>query len=171
VWDYVSVEMWPLTGPLSIHWMMDAWIWNIDGMRIGRGEPKYPEKKPFPMALFHNPLWSALELNSGDQSPGECNLDRTTSYSEIHPIKCTRAKIPCSVLYLQHKRGIFFPCQINIDSGIISAEPVYLLWKHSSRNWTYISTQCLGTAVPPTCYHCLILGNCYNIFSETVSRK
>lgn len=62
-------------------------------------------------------------------------------------------------------------CQIHIAPGIIPVETVYLLRKHSSRNWTYISIQFLGTAVPPMCYHCVILGNLYNIFSETVSVK
>jgi hypothetical protein len=159
VWDYVSVEMWLLTGPLCIHWVMDEWIWNTDGMRIGRGEPKYSEKTLSQWHFFtiHYGLpWNWTLVIS--------RLGIAIWIERLHNQSSTLLSVPepkLNALYsIYNASGEFsIRCQIHIASRISPVEPVYLLWKHSSRNWTYISTQCLGTAVPPMRYLCVIWGD------------
>ena len=155
MWGYVSVEMWPLSGPLSIHWIMDEWIRNTDRMRIGRGKPKYSEKNLSQWHFFtihFGLLWNWTLVTS-------C-LGIGIWIERLHNQNSTMLNVPEPKLHAQYSiyntSGAFsFHCQIHIASGIIPAEPVYLLRKQSSRSWTYVSTQCLGTTVPPTYYSLL----------------
>jgi hypothetical protein len=59
--DYVSAELRPLTGPLSIPRMIHEWIWSSGGM-ILTGEKRRTRRKTCPSAILFttNPTWTVL---------------------------------------------------------------------------------------------------------------
>jgi hypothetical protein len=65
-WDYVSVELRPLTRPLSTPQMIHEWIWISGGM-IFIGENWRTRRKIHPSATLSttNPTWTALGANPG----------------------------------------------------------------------------------------------------------
>jgi hypothetical protein len=64
-WDSVSVEVWPLMGPLSVSHMVHEWIWSSGGM-ILMGKPKNSEINLSWCHFVHNKShWTDLGMNQG----------------------------------------------------------------------------------------------------------
>jgi hypothetical protein len=71
-WRHVSMELRPLTGPLSIPHMIHEWIWGKGGM-ILTGKNRRSRRKTYPGVTFSttNPTWTALGTNPAqrDEKP------------------------------------------------------------------------------------------------------
>lgn len=63
--DHVSVQLWPLIGPLSVPQMIHERIWSSDGM-ILTGKTK-GQRKTCPSATLSTtkPTWTSLGANPG----------------------------------------------------------------------------------------------------------
>jgi hypothetical protein len=65
VWGYVSVEMRPLPGPLSVPQIMHEWIWSSSGILSGETRKTWRETCPSDFSSTTNSSWTILGVNPG----------------------------------------------------------------------------------------------------------
>jgi hypothetical protein len=65
-WDYVSVELRPLTALFSMPQMIHDWIWSSDWMTL-TGENRRTQRETCPRATLSttSPIWTGLVSNPG----------------------------------------------------------------------------------------------------------
>jgi hypothetical protein len=115
-WDYVSVELRPLTGTLSTLEMIHDWIWSSSGM-IMAGENRRTQRETCPSATLSttNPTWTNVgaypHLRSAKPATNRLSYDTTNFIGTLLVKNEKDRKITCKATGFELESPGMVPCK------------------------------------------------------------